>query len=614
MQKSEIKQLLLLTASAVLFICGTFLGTLNNFVGSAVLLTAYIIAGWKIILKAIKNMSKTAVFDENTLMTIATAGAILIHELPEAVAVMLFFRIGEFLHDLALSSSRRSIMSLLEIRPTYANLKVNEKVEKVKPEEVNVGDLIIVKPGEKVPLDGTVVEGSSIIDTSVLTGESVPRSVSTGDEILSGVVNLSGVLTIRVTKPFRESTVSKILELVEKAKRRKAKTEKFITKFARYYTPAVIVLAVCIASVPPILFNKPAFPWIYRALVLLVISCPCALVLSIPLSYFAGIGRLAKEGILVKGSNFIDLLNNARVVAFDKTGTLTKGKFKVVEVISKNSFSTDDVLMFAALAEQNSNHPIAMAIIQACSIRGIEVERYEVERCEEIAGMGIKAKIGEKSIVVGNDAIMHAERIDHDTCRIEGTIVHVAVDGIYAGYIKVSDEVKEGVEDAIKELKMLGCRVVMLTGDSREVAEVVAGKLGIEDFRAELMPVDKVNTVRILKKEGTTVFAGDGMNDAPVIVEADVGVAMGAMGSDAAIETADVVIMDDKISKIPKSIRLSRKIQNVVWQNIFLILVIKGLLISMGALGMATMWEAVFADVGTSLIATINAIRVFSFN
>ncbi len=609
--KSMIKELTVIIASAILFITGIiFEKSLHSYplAEYGLFLIAYAIVGWKILWKAVKNVKRGIIFDENTLMTIATVGAIAIHEMPEAVAVMLFFRVGEFLQDLALHRSRRSIKSLLEIRPTFANLKVNGKIEIVKPENVKVGDLIVVKPGEKIPLDGIVVEGSSVVDTSALTGESKPKSVKVGDDVLSGMINLSGMLTVRVTKPFAESTVSKILELVEEAKSRKAKAEKFITKFARYYTPVVMMLAISIATIPPLALNEPFSPWIYRALVLLVVSCPCALVLSVPLSYFASIGKFAKEGILVKGSNFIDSLSKAKIVALDKTGTLTKGMFKVVDVVAKNGFSKEEVLRFAALAELNSSHPIAKSILDAYDIKGLE---NLVESYEEIAGMGIKAKIGEKLVIVGNDAMMHAEKIEHDTCEVEGTVVHVAINGIYAGYIIVSDEIKEDAKDTIAELKKLGCRIVMLTGDSKKIAEIVAMKLGIEEFHAELLPIDKVRIVRSLKNSGNTVFVGDGINDAPVIAEADVGIAMGALGSDAAIETADIVIMDDKISKIPKAIKLSRRTQIIVWQNILFAIAVKGVFVTLGSFGMATMWEAVFADVGVSLITALNAIRIF---
>ncbi len=601
------REFVTITVSAVLFIVGiVFQKTLHGSpLEYGLFLISYALVGWKVVWNALRN---PRIFDENTLMTVATFGAILIHEMPEAVAVMLFYRVGEYLHDSALQRSKRSIKSLLELKPTFANLKVDGGVERVSPEEVRVGDLIVVKPGERIPLDGVVVEGTSIVDTSALTGESKPKFVRVGDEVLSGMINLRGVLTIRVTKPFTESTVSKILKLVEEARGRKAKAEKFVTKFARYYTPVVIALAVGIAVIPPLTFKEPFPPWIYRALVLLVISCPCALVLSVPLSYFASIGRFARDGVLVKGSNFIDLLNKAKIVALDKTGTLTKGTFKVVDVVTRNGFSKEEVLRFAALAELNSNHPIAKAVLDAYDVKGFE---NLVESYEEVAGMGVKAKIAGNFVIAGNDAMMHAEKIEHDTCGVEGTVVHVAINGVYAGYIIVSDEIKEEARDTVADLKKLGCRVVMLTGDGREVAKVVAEKLGIEEFYAELLPIDKVRIVRNLKREGITVFAGDGINDAPVIVESDVGVAMGALGSDAAIECADVVVMDDKLSKIPKAIRLSKRTQRTVWQNVVFIVTVKGLFLILGCLGMATMWEAVFADVGVTIITALNALRLF---
>ncbi|AEA46652.1 heavy metal translocating P-type ATPase [Archaeoglobus veneficus] len=606
-KENVVKELIPIAVSSILFIVGMiFRESLHEIpvFEYGVFITAYLVAGWKVIWNAVKNVRTGVIFDEYSLMTIATAGAIAIHEMPEAVGVMLFFRIGEFFQDLAVDRSRRSIKSLLEIRPPFANLKIDERIERVKPEQVKVGDLIIVKPGERIPLDGVVIEGSSIVDTSALTGESRPRKVGAGDEVLSGMVNVSGLLTVRVTKPFSESTVSRILELVEKAGVRKAKAEKSITRFARYYTPAVILLAVSMAVIPPVLLAEPFSPWIYRALVLLVISCPCALVLSIPLSYFAGIGKAAKEGILVKGANFIDALSKAGVVAFDKTGTLTKGSFKVVGVIAKNGFNEDDVLKFAALAEMHSNHPIAKSILEACKVSG------SVESYEEIAGMGVKVKVNGDTIIAGNDALMHAEEIEHDTCRVEGTVVHVAVNGVYAGYIIISDEIKDDAAKAVEELKMLGCRVVMLTGDSRGVAEIVARKLGLDEFYAELLPEGKVKIVEKLESENTVVFAGDGINDAPAIARADVGVAMSGLGSDAAIEVADVAIMDDMPSKVAKVIKLSRKTQRIVWQNIAFALSVKGLFIILGSFGMATMWEAVFADVGVSLIAVFNAMRI----
>ncbi len=612
------KDLVPIIASSVLFVAGILLGEMLHSIPLAeygLFLSAYLIAGWKVLWKAGRNVTKGAIFDENFLMSIATIGAILIHELPEAVGVMLFFRIGEFFQDLAVGKSRRSIKALLEIKPTYANLRVDGEVVRVKPEDVKVGDVIVVRPGERVPLDGVVIEGSSAVDTSALTGESEPRSVAKGDEVLSGMVNMSGLLTVRVTKPFSDSTVSRILQLVEEAGSRKAMAERFITRFSRYYTPAVIALAAAVATIPPIVLNEPFTPWIYRALVLLVISCPCALVLSVPLSYFASIGKAAREGILVKGANFIDALSSAGIVAFDKTGTLTKGNFRVAEVVAKNGFSQEDVLRFAALAEVHSSHPIARSVVEAYQKGkgggGNSKMRSSVKSYEEIPGRGVKAEINGYSIIAGNDALMHEMEIEHDSCDVEGTIVHVAVNGVYAGYIIVADQPKEDAERAIEELKKLGCRVVMVTGDSREIAERVADKLGVDEYHAELLPEDKVRVVEELKRRnGKVAFAGDGINDAPVIARADVGIAMGGLGSEAAIEVADVVIMDDMPSKVPKSIRIARRTQRIVWQNIGFALAVKGFFITLGSLGMATMWEAVFADIGVTLIAVFNAMRI----
>jgi len=623
------KDLISIIASSALFLTGIFLGeTLHSLplAEYSLFFSAYLIAGWRILWKAGRNITKGAIFDENFLMSIATIGAIAIHEMPEAVGVMLFFRIGEFFQDLAVGKSRRSIKALLEIKPTYANLRVDGDIIKVKPEEVKVGDIIVVRPGEKIPLDGMVIEGSSAVDTSALTGESEPRSVAEGDEVLSGMVNMGGLITVRVTKPFSDSTVSRILQLVEEAGSRKAMAEKFITRFARYYTPAVIALASSVALIPPVMLGEPFTPWIYRALVLLVISCPCALVLSVPLSYFASIGKAAREGILVKGANFIDVLSSAGIVAFDKTGTLTKGNFRVAEVVAKNGFSQEDVLRYAALAEMHSNHPIARSIVEAYEKDEIswregdsgEVDssvksypNYSVKSYEEISGRGVRAEINGYSIIVGNDALMHEMDIEHDSCDVEGTIVHVAVNGIYAGYIIVADQLKEDARKAVDELKRLGCRVVMVTGDSREIAEKVADKLEVDEYYAELLPEDKVRVVEGLKgRNGRVAFAGDGINDAPVIARADVGIAMGGLGSEAAIEVADVVIMDDMPSKVPKSIRIARRTQHIVWQNIGFALTVKGFFIILGSLGVATMWEAVFADIGVTLIAVFNAMRI----
>ncbi len=604
------KEIIPIGISAILFVTGIILQQpLHSIFPAeyAVFLSAYLIAGSKIIWKAIRNLARGSVFDENFLLSIATIGAIAIHEMPEAVGVMLFFRIGELFQDLAVGKSRKSIKALLEIKPTFANLKVDGRIVKVEPEKVKVGSLIVVKPGEKIPLDGIIVEGSSVVDTSALTGESKPRIVAEGDEILSGMVNMSDLLTMRVTKPFSDSTVSRILQLVEEAGGRKAKAEKFITRFARYYTPAVIAMAAGIAVLPPVIFGEAFSPWLYRALVLLVIACPCALVLSIPLSYFASIGKAAREGILIKGANFIDALKSTKIVAFDKTGTLTQGSFKVSEVVAKNGFSSKEVLKFAALAEAHSNHPIARSIIDAYGEVSGSVKSYK-----ELAGRGVRAEIDDYTIIAGNDALMHEMGIEHNACDVEGTVVHVAVNEIYAGYIIVADQLKDDAKMAVEELKRLRCKVVMVTGDSKEIAERVASQLGVDEYYAELLPEDKVKVIERLsvREKDNVAFAGDGINDAPVIARADVGIAMGGLGSEAAIEVADIVIMDDKPSKVPRSIRLSQRTQRIVWQNIGFALAVKGFFITLGSLGMATMWEAVFADVGVTLIAVLNSMRI----
>jgi len=580
------------------------------FLEYTVFFPAYLLAGGKIIWKAVRNLTRRTVFDENFLLTVATLGAIAIHELPEALAVMLFFRVGEILEDHAVGKSRRSIKALLEIKPTFANLKVGREIRKVKPEEVKPGDIILVRPGEKIPLDGIVIEGKSSVDASSLTGESKPRDVYEGDEVLSGMVNLSSLLTIKVTKTFSDSTVSRILQLVQEASDRKAKVEKFITKFARYYTPAVILIAVFLATLPPLLFNEPFKPWIYRALVLLVISCPCALVVSLPLSYFTSIGKAAKSGILVKGANFLEALSSTRVVALDKTGTLTKGSFQVSRVVPRNEFTEEELLKFAAIAESNSTHPIARSIVEEYRKRGKLTE--ELKEYREIPGRGVIAKFDGVKLIAGNDALMHEMGIKHDGCEVAETAVYVAVNGKYAGYIVLADEPKEDAREAVEELKKLNCEVVMLTGDNREIAGRVASTLGIKKYYAELLPEDKVRIIEELKERngGTVAFVGDGINDAPVIARADIGVAMGALGSDAAIEIADVVVMDDKPSKVPEAIRISKRTQKISWENIIFILGVKGIFVSLGALGMATMWEAVFADVGVTLLAVLNAMRL----
>ena len=608
------KALYFIIPSLMLFAVGIVLryyyGMDNTFV-FGIFTVSYLLVGWKILKNAVVNSLNGNLFDENFLIAVATLGAFAIREYPEGVAVMLFYVVGEFFQDLAVNRSRRSIKALLALKAEYANLIEGDRVIQVKPEELKPGDIILIKPGEKVPVDGLVLEGTSSVDTSALTGESVPRTVKEGEEILSGMLNLSGVLKVQVTKELSESTISRILELVENASARKAKTEKFITKFAHYYTPAVVGLAALVAVVPPLAFGDPFAPWLYRALVLLVISCPCALVLSIPLGYFGGIGRTAKEGILVKGSNFLDALKDATVVAFDKTGTLTKGVFKVTRIETRNGFSEEEIIKFAALAEAHSNHPIASAIKEAY---GKEINEVEAMEYEEIAGHGVRARMDGVEVMVGNGRLLHRFNIEHDTCRVKGTVAHVVINGKYAGYIIISDEIKEDSPIAVKELKRLGVKkVVMVTGDSRDVAEEIAKQIGLDGFYAELLPGDKVKVIEELdrdKRGGKLAFVGDGINDAPVLARADVGVAMGALGSDAAVETADVVIMDDKLSKLPKGIRIARKTQRIVWQNIIFALGVKLAFINLGILGEATMWEAVFADVGVALIAVFNAMRI----
>lgn len=578
-----------------------------------VFIPAYLLSGWSVLTSAGRNILRGRVFDENFLMTIATLGAIAIHQLPEAVGVMLFFKIGELFQETAVSRSKRSISSLLEIRPDSANLKTDNGIKTVSPEVVKVGDTILVKPGEKIPLDGKILDGKSQVDTSALTGESVPRSVEVGETVLAGTINQSGVLTIEVIKLFGESSIARILELVQNASSKKSQTQKFITRFAQRYTPVVVILSLAVALLPPLFIPGATHAqWVYRALVLLVISCPCGLVISIPLGYFGGVGGAAKRGILVKGSTFLDSLAMIKAVAFDKTGTLTKGVFKVTEVVPSNGFSQAQLLKLAAQAESNSNHPIAKSIRLAY---GKPIDESTISNYTEIAAHGIQAEIENRVVLAGSDRLMHRENIAHDTCNVQGTVVHLAVEGIYAGYITISDEPKPDAVQAIKSLKALGVKsIVMLTGDSQTVAKQVAQTLGVDSYQAELLPEDKVTAIekllREVGKKGKVAFVGDGINDAPVIARADVGIAMGGLGSDAAIETADIVIMNDDPSKVAEAIAVARKTHSIVWQNIIFALVIKGIFITLGVLGLATMWEAVFADVGVALAAIFNATRV----
>jgi Cd2+/Zn2+-exporting ATPase len=597
--------------SGILFILALAL-KLPPWLEIALFIVSYVVVGWEVLLNAVKNIKRGQVFDENFLMSIATIGAFLIGEYPESVAVMLFYQVGELFQDIAVDRSRRSIKELMNIRPDFVNLKVGNDLVVVSPEEVNVGDIIVVKPGEKIPLDGVVIEGYSTADTSALTGESIPRDLGPGSTALSGFINNNGVLTIEVTKRFGESTVAKILDLVQNASSRKAPTEKFITKFARYYTPMVVFSALAIAIIPPLVLKGATFSqWIYRALIFLVISCPCALVISIPLGFFGGIGGASRKGILVKGSNFLEALNHVETVVFDKTGTLTKGVFQVTGVVPEEGFAKDEILEYAAYAESFSNHPIATSIL--AEYKG-EIDKEKIEGYQEIPGHGIKVKVNGREVLAGNAKLMEKENISYRIGDSIGTIVHVAIDKKYAGYIVISDEIKGDSKDAIRELKDLGIKkTVMLTGDTKRVAERVGKELGLDEVYSELLPTDKVEKLeeidRAKSPKGKLVFVGDGINDAPVLARADIGIAMGGLGSDAAIEAADVVIMTDEPSKIATAIRIARKTQKIVWQNIVFAIGVKLLFLLMGAFGIATMWEAVFADVGVAVIAILNSLR-----
>ncbi|MFD0769922.1 heavy metal translocating P-type ATPase [Bacillus sp. CGMCC 1.60114] len=589
------------------------LASLPQMVTIPLFVIAYIIIGGEIVLRAVKNITRGQVFDENFLMAVATLGAFGTQNYPEAVAVMLFYQVGELFQSIAVNRSRKSISSLMDIRPDYANLKLGNETKQVSPEDVQIGDFIIVKPGEKVPLDGKVIEGTSMVDTSALTGESVPREVEVGSDVLSGFVNQNGVLTIEVTKEYGESTVSKILDLVQNASSRKAPTENFITKFARYYTPAVVITAAILAFVPPIILEGATFSdWIYRALVFLVISCPCALVVSIPLSFFGGIGGASKSGILIKGSNYLEALNDVKHIVFDKTGTLTKGVFKVTDMQPSEFVTKEELLEYAAFAEVYSNHPIAQSIRAAY---GKVVNEHMIEEYNEISGHGTVVKVSGKEIFAGNAKLMSKENITFQQPQTVGTLVHVAVDCVYAGYIVISDEIKEDAKQAIQSLKQLGVkRTVMLTGDAKLVGEAVGKQLGVDEVHAELLPhqkVEEIEKIDVTKHPKEKIaFVGDGINDTPVLARADVGIAMGGLGSDAAIEAADIVIMTDEPSKIVTAIQIAKRTRSIVWQNIIFALGIKGVFLLLGAFGIATMWEAVFSDVGVTLLAVLNAMRV----
>lgn len=603
-----------LIAGALIFISGIIS---NEFINVSLpvylifLVLAYIILGGDVVIKAIKNITKGRIFDENFLMSLSTIGAFVIGEYPEAVAVMLFYQIGEYFQDLAVNRSRKSIANLMNIRPDFATVLRNGEQTIVSPKTVSIGEIIVVKPGEKIPLDGIILEGDSMLDTKALTGESVPRTVHKGDEALSGCVNQNGVLTIQVTKAFGESTVSKIIELVENASSRKAPTENFITTFARYYTPVVVIFALILAVAPPLLFNAEWIEWIHRAFVFLVISCPCALVISIPLTFFGGIGAASKHGVLVKGSNYLESLNNVSTVVFDKTGTLTKGVFKVTEIVPDNGFTVDRILEYGAKAEIYSNHPIAKSIIAAYEK---DVDGTNITDYKEISGYGISVTVDNKKILAGNSKLMTAEQIHYRPCNKAGTKVYVAVDGKYAGCILITDEIKEDSKRAIAELKRIGIeKTVMLTGDDEMIGKAVSRKLGLDEYYAQLLPDQKVLKLEELDSQkplkSKLAFIGDGINDAPVLARADVGIAMGGIGSDAAIEAADVVLMTDEPSKLVEAIEVAKATKHIVIQNIVLALTVKVIFMVLGAFGIAGMWEAVFGDVGVALIAVMNAMR-----
>ncbi|KJS31316.1 MAG: hypothetical protein VR64_11990 [Desulfatitalea sp. BRH_c12] len=579
-------------------------------------LAAYFLAGINIYISAFKTFRRGDFFDENVLMVVATAGAIAIHSLSEAVGVMIFFKTGEFLQNLAVGRSRRSIRALLASKPDHANVESIEGLRRVPPERVRVGETIVIKPGEKVPLDGQVLAGQSSLNASALTGESVPLSVRTGDRLMAGMINQTGALKLKVTKPFNESSIAKVLELVENASARKAATEKFITTFARWYTPAVVAIAAGIAFLPPLILTGADFTtWIYRALVVLVISCPCALVISIPLGYFGGVGRASREGILVKGSNFLDALAKVKTVVFDKTGTLTRGDFSVQKMVPLNGFGERQLLEFAMLAEMHASHPIAKAIVAKGREVGLQPDNASVAEHEDLPGRGVRALVAGQEILVGSDGLLHHRQIVHDICELEGTAAHVVIDGHYAGHLLIGDSVRADAGQAIAQLRNIGVtRIELFTGDNRCAAESVAKSLGVDVFHAELLPEDKVRLLEEIQSNthhgGKVAFVGDGINDAPVIARADVGVAMGALGTDAAIETADVVLMTDSPLKIVDAVQIARRTRTIVWQNIVMALSIKIVFVVLGTMGMASMWEAVFADMGVALAAIVNSTRV----
>ncbi|HHW71581.1 MAG TPA: cadmium-translocating P-type ATPase [Clostridiales bacterium] len=609
------KDNIMIAIAGLLFILGLIL-RLPKEIELILFLTSYIVAGGNVILTAIRNISKGKIFDENFLMSIATIGAFVVGEYAEGAAVMIFYRIGEYFQDLAVDRSMRSIQSLMDIRPDEANLIVDGIVKRVAAEDVSIGDTIVIKPGEKIPLDGVVVSGISHVDTSALTGEFMPRAVEAGDEVLSGFVNSGGALTVEVREEFSKSAASKIIELMQNASTKKAPTEQFITRFAAYYTPIVVGIAFFMATLIPIITGDMDFSkWIYRALVFLVISCPCAMVVSIPLSFFAGLGSASKKGILIKGGNYLEALNNVNTVVFDKTGTLTKGSFEVVNCVPAEDITAEELIKYAVYGEALSNHPIAQSIRDAY---GKDIDRSQINSYEEIAGLGIKANVAGREILTGNMELMNREgisNIEPNIDNIEGTVVYVAVDGKYVGYIELADVVKEDSKYAIKKLKDMGIsETIMLTGDNESIAQKVGDKLGIDKVYASLLPNEKLEKLEAMETElqdnGIIAFIGDGINDSPAIARAKVGVAMGGLGADAAIEAADVVLMTDQVSKLTDAIEVARKTRRIVMQNIIFAIGVKVFVLILGALGFATMWQAVFADVGVTVIAVLNSMRI----
>ncbi|SEL00352.1 heavy metal translocating P-type ATPase [Ruminococcus albus] len=611
MTKKQKNVLIRIIAAGVLLVTAALLPLEEkSLLRLAAFLVPYFVIGYDVLWKAVRGIIHGQVFDENFLMCVATVGALFVGEYPEASAVMLFYQTGELFQSVAVGKSRKSISDLMDICPEYANVERDGQLEEVDPEEVELDSIIVVKPGEKIPLDGVIIEGSSSVDTAALTGESLPRSVKVGDDVISGCINQSGLLKVKVTKEYEDSTVTKILELVENSATKKAKSENFITRFARYYTPSVVIAAVLLAVLPPLILGGGWADWIHRALIFLVISCPCALVISVPLSFFGGIGGASKRGILVKGGNYLEALANAETVVFDKTGTLTKGSFEVTK-IHTDSMGEDELLDLAAHAESYSDHPIARSV---CAKFGKEVDHNRITSNEEISGHGIRAVIDGREVYAGNKKLMEQQSVSVPECGCRGTMVHVAADGGYAGHIVISDVVKETSAAAIKNLKENGVKqTVMLTGDAESTAQEVAKALGLDKVYAELLPADKVEKVEELLKEkhegSSLVFVGDGINDAPVLTRADVGIAMGSLGSDAAIEAADIVLMDDDPAKISLAMKIARKTVRIVRENIVFALGVKALVLVLGALGIANMWLAVFADVGVSVIAILNAMR-----